>query len=119
MEPITELEYSAKENREYKDSVFVDLFFQDESAIDNELALFNALHDTHYTKDEIKIDRIRVDQTLYMNFKNDVSYKAGGKFLIFAEHQSTINPNMCIRSLMYAGRAYEQMVPIKSRYSTY
>ncbi len=70
------------------------------------------------TKDEITIDRIRVDQTLYMNFKNDVSYKAGDKFLIFAEHQSTINPNMCIRSLMYAGRAYEQMIPVRSRYSS-
>lgn len=37
-----------KENREHKDSVFVDLFYKDETAEENLLSLYNALHDTHY-----------------------------------------------------------------------
>ena len=37
-----------KENREHKDSLFVDLFYQDETAKKNLLSLYNALHDTNY-----------------------------------------------------------------------
>lgn len=37
-------------NREYKDSVFTDLFYEDEKAKENELALFNALFDREYMK---------------------------------------------------------------------
>jgi len=40
-EPMT-----GKENREIKNSVFVDLFYEDESAEANEIALFNAIHDS-------------------------------------------------------------------------
>ena len=36
---------AGKENREIKNSVFVDLFYEDESAEANEIALFNAIHD--------------------------------------------------------------------------
>ena len=36
---------AGKENREIKNSVFVDLFYEDESAEANEIALFNATHD--------------------------------------------------------------------------
>lgn len=34
-----------KENRECKNSVFVDLFYENESAAENDIALYNALHD--------------------------------------------------------------------------
>ncbi|MBS6280417.1 MAG: hypothetical protein KH449_06425 [Lachnospiraceae bacterium] len=33
-----------------------------------------------------------------------------------AEHQSTVNENMPLRSLLYIGRAFEQIVPVKDRY---
>ena len=108
---------TSRENREYKDSVFVDLFFSDCTAYDNELSLFNALHDTNYARDSIQIDRIKVEQILYMNFKNDISFHVQNKFMLFAEHQSTVNPNMCLRALLYSGRAYEQIVPVRKRYS--
>ena len=35
---------AGKENREIKNSAFVDLFYEDESAEANEIALFNAIH---------------------------------------------------------------------------
>ena len=39
---------TGKENREIKNSVFVDLFYEDESAEANEIALFNAIHDVFH-----------------------------------------------------------------------
>lgn len=39
----------AKENREHKDSVFIDLFHTDETARANLLELYNALYDTDYS----------------------------------------------------------------------
>lgn len=35
---------------------------------------------------------------------------------MFGEHQSTVNENMPLRSLLYLGRAYEQIVSVKDRY---
>ena len=106
---------AGKENREIKNSVFVDLFYEDESAEANEIALFNAIHNQPLP-DGTKIRKFRVDNTIYMNFQNDISFDAGGKVIVFGEHQSTINENMPLRSLLYIGRAYERIVPPRSRY---
>ena len=75
-----------KENREHKDSVFVDLFYQDETAKKNLLSLYNALHDTNY-KDETIIRKVKIDDVLYKNFKNDISCEVNGLVLVFGEHQ--------------------------------
>ena len=104
-----------KENREHKDSLFVDLFYQDETAKKNLLSLYNALHDTNY-EDETIIRKVKIDDVLYKNFKNDISCEVNGLVLVFGEHQSTINRNMPLRCLMYVGRAYEQLVDSKARY---
>ena len=101
-----------KENREVKNSVFVDLFYADESAEENDIALFNAIHNESLPEGTT-IRRFKVDTTIYMNFQNDISFDAGGKLLIFGEHQSTVNENMPLRSLLYIGRAYEQLVAIR------
>ena len=106
-----------KENREHKDSVFVDLFYQDETAKKNLLSLYNALHDTNY-EDETIIRKVKIDDVLYKNFKNDISCEVNGLVLVFGEHQSTINRNMPLRCLMYVGRAYEQLLDSKARYRT-
>ena len=50
---------AGKENREIKNSVFVDLFYEDESAEANEIALFNAIHDEPLPEGT-KIRRFRV-----------------------------------------------------------
>ena len=57
-----------KENREHKDSVFIDLFYKDETAEENLLSLYNALHDTNYQNVK-NIRKIRVENVLYKNFK--------------------------------------------------
>ena len=104
-----------KANKKYKDSVFVDLFYADESAEANEISLYNALHEEPLPEGT-EIRKIRVENVLYMNFKNDISFDAGGKLIVFGEHQSTINENMPLRNLLYVGRAYEQLVPVEDRY---
>ena len=104
-----------KENRECKNSVFVDLFYENEFATENDIALYNALHDEPLPPGTT-VEKIRVGNELYMNFKNDVSFGLGGKLLVLAEHQSTVNENMPLRSLLYIGRAFEQLVPVKDRY---
>lgn len=75
-----------KENREHKDSVFVDLFYQDETAEENLLSLYNALQGTNY-RSKAKIRKIRIDDILYKNFKNDISFEVDQKVIVFGEHQ--------------------------------
>lgn len=106
---------TVKENREYKNSMFVDLFFEDVLAEENEISLYNALHDEPLPEGTM-IQKIRIDDVLYLNFKNDVSFGVGGKVMVFGDHQSTVNENMPLRSLMYIGRAYEKIVPVRDRY---
>ena len=106
---------AAKENLKYKNSVFVDLFFEDESAEKNEISLYNALHEEPLPAGT-RVRKIRVDDVLYMNFCNDISFGIEDKVMVFGEHQSTINENMPLRDLLYIGRALEQIVPVRDRY---
>ena len=106
---------ATKENRRYKDTVFVDLFFEYESAEENDIALYNALHEEPLPQGT-KVQKIRIEDTLYMNLKNDISFGIEDKLIIFGEHQSTINNNMCLRCLMHVGRVYEQLIAVNDRY---
>jgi len=103
-------------NRNYKDSVFVDLFSEDEKAKENFLSLYNALHNIKLTDIE-KLKNIRLDRVLYMTFYNDVSYLVDNKIIVLAEHQSTINSNMPLRCLEYISRLYEGLFESKEKYS--
>ena len=102
-------------NRKYKDSVFVDLFSEDEKAKENFLSLYNALHDTHLQL-SCPVENIRLDNTLYMNIINDVSCLVDNKIIVLAEHQSTINENMPLRFLQYIARLYEKLQKPTDRY---
>lgn len=116
MKEILAKEPEKNVNREYKDSVFTDLFYEDEKAKENELALFNALFNTNYTLDNITIEKVRVENVIYMRLKNDVSFNIENRILVFSEHQSTLNGNMPLRDLLYVARVYETLVPVKDRY---
>ena len=90
---------AGKENREIKNSVFVDLFYEDESAEANEIALFNAIHDEPLPEGT-KIRRFRVDNTIYMNFQNDISFDAGGKVIVFGEHPFSLRYGISVSRLL-------------------
>ena len=102
-------------NRKYKDSVFVDLFSEDEKAKENFLSLYNALHGTNLQL-SCPVENIRLDNVMYMNIINDVSCLVDNKIIVLAEHQSTINENMPLRFLEYIARLYEKLQAPTDRY---
>lgn len=96
--------------------MFTDLFFEDEKAKERELELYNALFGTDYKIEDVTIEKIRVDDVVYMKLKNDVSFGVNNRLLVFCEHQSTMNGNMPLRDLLYVARTYEKIVPVRERY---
>lgn len=102
--------------RNYKDSVFTDLFGSDRDGKKNFLELYNALSGNNYKLGEVSLERKVIEQTLYKTFNNDVSWEINGKLIVLVEHQSTVNENMPFRCLEYVTRIYEGIVPIKVRY---
>ena len=105
----------AKHNRRYKDSVFVDFFGEDKNAKANFLALYNALHGTHLDI-SVELEPLRLEQVMYMAFRNDIAYLIDGKIIALVEHQATINANMPLRFLQYAARLYERIQNPRDRY---
>ena len=82
-------------NREYKSSLFADLF----SDAKRGLSIFNALMGTEYS-DPGELEIATLKDAVFMNRKNDVALLVEMRLLML-EHQSTINPNMPLRGLQY------------------
>lgn len=82
-------------NRKHKDRLFIKLF-SDKKAL---LELYNAVNQSDYTDaDELMITTL--EDAVYMGMKNDCSFLVGN-YLNLYEHQSTFNPNMPLRGLLY------------------
>ena len=72
------------------------------------LSLYNAVNGSAYTNpDDIKLNTI--DNVVYMGMKNDVSFLIGNTMNLY-EQQSTFNPNMPMRFLIYAGMLYSKYI---------
>ena len=93
-----------KINREYKDRLFKFIFGNPEKK-EWTLSLYNAMNGSHYTNPE-DISLNTIENAVYMSMKNDVSFLIADTFN-FYEHQSTFNPNMPMRLLIYAGMIYD------------
>ena len=98
-----------KTNRNYKDSVFVDLFAYDITAKENFISLYNALHGTNLDVKTTDVQPVMLERVLYMKYYNDIAMLIDGKIVILIEHQSTINQNMPFRFLEYIARIYEKI----------
>ena len=59
-----------------------------------------------------------LEDVLFKDRMNDISFEIGGKLVILIEHQSTVNPNMALRLLMYVARVYEKIVEGKSIFTS-
>lgn len=94
-------------NRRFKDSMFRDLFGSPERK-ENALELYNALNGTKYDDPDL-LELTTLDDVIYLNVKNDVSFLIGEELVLW-EHQSTPNPNMPIRGLIYFGRLYASFI---------
>lgn len=69
------------------------------------LSLYNAINGTNYS-DSNAIEFNTIDDVIYMGMKNDISFLIGDEMNVF-EHQSSYNPNMPVRQLMYLAKLYE------------
>lgn len=96
-----------KVNREYKDRLFR-LLFGSEEMKENILQLYNALNGSHY-EDASELELTTIEDVIYIRMKNDVSFLFDS-FLSVWEQQSSFNPNMPVRGLMYFGMLYEQYI---------
>ena len=100
-------------NTKYKDSVFSFLF----SDPDLLRELYCALEGIALPADTpVTINTLH--NVLFMDRVNDISFEIGGKLVILIEHQSTINPNMAFRFLMYIARVYEKIIDDKKIYTS-
>lgn len=99
-------------NRQYKDTVFRMLFSEKE----NLLSLYNAATGNAYQNaDDLKI--VTLENAIYMGMKNDLAFMLETNIYLY-EHQSTLNPNIPLRDLIYIGIEYQQYVDDKSLYSS-
>jgi hypothetical protein len=59
-----------------------------------------------------------LEGVLYRTLRNDISFEVRERLVVIIEHQSSINPNMAIRLLMYIGRVYENLTARKNIYGS-
>ena len=97
-------------NRNHKSSLFADYFGSPQNK-ENLLSLFNALNKTSYT-DVTALEITTIENVIYMGIKNDVSCIIDNRMSLL-EHQSTFNPNMPLRGLMYFGKLYNKYISAK------
>ena len=82
------------------------------------LSLYNAInHSHHENPDDITITTI--ESVVYMSMKNDLSFLIDST-MSFYEHQSSFEPNLPMRMLLYACMVYSKFVKTKkNRISLY
>jgi hypothetical protein len=99
-------------NREHKNSVFSYLFGRPEVLRE----LYSALEGVELPPD-VNIEINTLQDVLFMDRINDLSFAVANKLVALFEHQSTINPNMAIRMLLYIARIYEKILGEEKIYS--
>ena len=98
--------------RDYKSSVFC-MLWEDKEKL---LSLYNAMNGTHYTNaEDLVINTLR--NAVYMGMKNDTSYIFDMSLNLY-EHQSTVNPNMPLRDLLYVAQVLQRMIKDENLYGT-
>lgn len=99
-------------NRTYKSTLFI-MLFQDKH---NLLELYNAVSGKHYTDPGI-LEINTLENAIYMTVKNDISFLIDGRLSLY-EHQSTYNPNLPLRFLIYISKLYSRMTRNANLYGT-
>lgn len=106
------MNYENNANRKYKDTVFTKLFGEKDKLAE----LYNAIHETNYTPDDIVINTL--ENVIFAGMINDISFTLDGRLIILIEHQSSVNPNMPVRFLLYVARIYEMLIDSRAMYSS-
>ena len=99
-------------NKQFKNSVFATLFSNPDLLRD----LYCAIEGVSLPPDTpVSINTL--ENVLFLDFNNDISFEIGGKLVVLLEHQSTINPNMALRLLIYITRVLEKKIKGGTLYS--
>ena len=109
---------SANQKRDYKSSLFVNMFGRNVNAKEHFLSLYNAIHDTNFKIGEVEIKPVTLENVVYNNIENDVSMEINDSIVVLAEHQSTINNNMPFRCLEYLVAHYNRFFTDNDKYNT-
>lgn len=94
-------------NRKYKDTLFARLF----GSIENKGAmidLYNELNDSRYPHNT-NLEIVTIRNTVYLGMHNDAAFIIDNEILSLWEEQSTYNPNMPLRGLIYLVQEYQRM----------
>ena len=100
-------------NRKYKDRVFKFIFGNPENKAWT-LSLYNAVNGSQYRNPE-DIQFNTIEDAVYLGMKNDVSFIIRSEMNLW-EHQSSFNPNMPMRFLMYGMQLYEKYIEASEYY---
>ena len=99
-------------NRKFKNNVFTMLFHDPDLLRE----LYCALEGVDLPPDTpVSINTL--ENVLFLDFNNDISFEIDGRLIVLIEHQSTINPNMALRLLIYITRVLEKKIDSKTLYS--
>ena len=72
------------------------------------MQLYNALNETDY-QDASQLEVVTIESAVYVVMKNDLAFVIAGTLNLY-EHQSTYNPNMPVRFLIYLAEEYQKVV---------
>lgn len=97
--------WQKKVRRNVKDRLFRFLFERDKEAL---LQLYNALNGTDY-RDASELQVVTIESAVYVVMKNDLAFVLAGTLSLY-EHQSTYNPNMPVRFLIYLAEEYQKLI---------
>ena len=98
-------------NREYKDNIFRLLFGEESKSAE----LYNAIKGTNYAPNLLKMNTIQ-NPFFFGTLRNDVSFTIEDRLIVLFEHNSSINPNMGLRFLLYIALLYEFLIDKKAMY---
>lgn len=98
--------------RKQKDTVFRMLFREKKELLE----LYNALNDLAYNSPE-KLTIYTLENAIYMNFKDDSSFLLDSELNLY-EHQSSYNPNIPLRDLVYIAKQLEKYTRNDTIYSS-
>ncbi len=98
--------------RKYKSRMFA-MIFRDKKKL---LELYNAVSKRNYEDPEL-LTITTLENALYMSVQNDLSFIIDSRLSLY-EHQSTRNPNMPLRFLIYLADIYSGQVKDENIYGT-
>ena len=102
----------ANAKRNYKDNTFCALFSEKRNLIE----LYNALSGSSFDMDT-PVEIVTLDNTFFGERENDLSFIIDNRWIVLAEQQSTLSPNIPLRMLVYVARQYENLVFSRDIYS--